>query len=276
MGRVQRSPEAYERFSRAVDGPMTVLAIIWLPVLVVPLVTHLSPVLADTFNGIDYTVWAVFVVEYLTKLGLVPSRWNFVRTHLLDLIVIVIPFLRPVRALRVLRLLRAGMVAGEGLGRARRLLTEHGLQYVLLAAVIIVFAGAAAELGFERNVHGSNIHTYADALWWAVVTVTTVGYGDRYPVSADGRGVAVVLMLVGIGLLGVITANVAAFFVTKEDAEDRRRLEVLEGRLERIERLLEIVAGQRRSDLNPDPVDSDGTAEAAAVQPVIESTALRS
>lgn len=244
MGRIRRSPEAYERFSRAVDGPMTVLAIVWLPVLVVPLVARLSPDVSDTFNAVDYTVWAVFVVEYLVKLGLAPSRWVFVRTHVLDLVVIVIPFLRPVRALRVLRLLRAGVVAGEGLGRARRLLTEHGLQYVLLAAIVIVFAGAAAELGFEHTAHGSNIHSYADALWWAVVTVTTVGYGDRFPVTAGGRGVAIVLMLVGIGLLGVITANVAAYFVTKGDTDDRRRLQVLEERLERMEGLLEVIAGR--------------------------------
>jgi len=247
MGRIQRSPEAYERFIRAVDGPMTVLAIVWLPVLVVPLVAHLSPGISDAFKAVDYTVWAVFAVEYMVKLGLAPSRWTFVRTHVLDLLVVVIPFLRPVRVLRVLRLLRAGVVAGEGLGRARRLLTEHGLQYVLLAAVVIVFAGAAAELSFEHTARGSNIHTYADALWWAVVTVTSVGYGDRFPVTAGGRGVAVVLMLVGIGLLGVITANVAAYFVTREDTDDRRRLQMLEERLERMEGLLELIAGRVRS-----------------------------
>jgi voltage-gated potassium channel len=206
----RRSPEAYDRFGRAVDGPMTVLALIWLPVLVVPLVVHLAPTAADAFNAVDYTVWALFVVEYIVKLVLAPSRSGFVRTHLLDLVIIAVPFLRPVRVLRALRLLRAGVVAGEGLGRPKRLLTQHGLQYVLLAAVIVVFAGAAAELGYERHAAGSNIHSYSDALWWAVVTVTTVGYGDRYPVTPAGRGVAV-LMLVGIGLLGVITANVASY-----------------------------------------------------------------
>jgi voltage-gated potassium channel len=223
---------------------MTVLAIVWLPVLIVPLVTHLSPGVAATFNGIDYTLWALFVVEYLVKLGLSPSRWGFVRSHLLDLLVIAVPLLRPVRVLRALRLVRAGAVTGGGLGRAKRLLTEHGLQYVLLATVVIVFAGAAAELGFERQAVGSNIHSYGDAVWWAVVTVTTVGYGDRYPVTAGGRGVAVVLMLTGIGLLGVITANVAAFFVSKHDVAERRRMDALEDRLQRIEGLLEVIAGR--------------------------------
>lgn len=211
----RRSPEAYERFSRLVDGPMTALAVVWLPVLIAPLVMRLRPAASSALNDVDYTIWALFVVEYLGKLTLAPSRSTFVRTHVIDLVVIAVPFLRPFRVLRALRLVRPAVVAGEVLGRARRLLTEHGLHYVVLAAMVVVLGGAAAELGFERTALGSNIHSYGDALWWAVATVTTVGYGDRYPITAGGRGVAVILMLVGIGLLGVITANVAAYFVSK-------------------------------------------------------------
>lgn len=94
---------------------MTVLAIVWLPVLVIPLVVRLDAPTVDAFNAVDYVVWAGFVVEYLAKLGLAPSRWRFIRTHALDLVVIAVPFLRPVRALRVVRLLRASTVAGGGL-----------------------------------------------------------------------------------------------------------------------------------------------------------------
>ena len=230
-----RSAEGYDRFSHAVDGPMLVLAILWLPVLIWPLVGHPSPNIADTLNAIDYLVWALFAVEYLTKLYLAPSRWRFVRTHLLDLAVIAVPLLRPIRVLRVLRLLRGVVVAGQVLRRARSILTHHGLHYVLLAVVLLVFVAAALEKAFEAGVKGSNIHTYADALWWAVVTVTTVGYGDRFPVSAAGRGVAVVLMLVGIGLVGVVTATVASFFIEERQNDT---LQQVEARLGRIESLL--------------------------------------
>ncbi len=92
------------------------------------------------------------------------------------------------------------------------MLSHKGLHFVLLTVAIIVFACAGLATVAERSAHGGNIHNFAEGLWWAVVTVTTVGYGDHYPVTALGQGVATVLMLVGIGLIGVLTATVASYF----------------------------------------------------------------
>jgi voltage-gated potassium channel len=233
-----RSQEAYDRFSAAIDTPLTVLSVLWLPVLVVPLVVHLSRSLNATFNGIDYFVWAVFVVEYITKLYLAPSRRRFVTHHLIDLAVIALPMLRPLRTLRLLRLLRVGVVLTNALGRARDIITHRGLHFVLLTVLALVLVCSGLEVAFEENASGSNIHSYGDALWWAVVTVTTVGYGDRYPVTAAGRGVAVVLMLVGIGLIGVLTATVASYFVETKAESDK--VEINE-RLDRIEAMLSAI-----------------------------------
>ena len=226
--------------------PLVVLAVLWLPVLVVPLIAKLSTPVEDALTTIDYIVWAAFVVEYLVKLYLAPSRRHFVRMHVLDLIVIAVPFLRPLRAtrlLRLLRLVRVGVVLAEVVRRARAILTHRGLHYVLLTVVILVLVGAGMVLGFEHNASGSNIHDYGDALWWSVVTVTTVGYGDRFPITAGGRGVAVVLMLVGIGLVGVLTATVASYFV---EQRDESRDADFNRRLDRIEQMIEelLVAGR--------------------------------
>jgi voltage-gated potassium channel len=183
-------------------------------------------------------VWAVFVVEYLVRLYLAPSRRRFFTRHLVDLAVVALPALRPLRALRLLRLLnlaRAGAVLANALKRAREILAHQGLHFVLLAVLSIVIVCSAAELGFEQHAHGSTIHNFGDALWWATVTVTTVGYGDKYPVSPGGRGVAVVLMLVGIGLISVLTATVASYFV--EEKADQEKAE-LNQRLDRIEAML--------------------------------------
>ena len=105
---------------------------------------------------------------------------------------------------------------------------------------------AAVELGFEQRAPGATIHNYGDALWWALVTVTTVGYGDKFPLTAGGRGVAVVLMLTGIGLIGALTATVASFFVDESANRDQQRLEE---RLDRIEMMLARALGQ--SSLQP-------------------------
>lgn len=137
--------------------------------------------------------------------------------------------------LRLLRLTRVGTVLANGLRRARRVLTHRGLHFVLFAAFLLVVGMAALELAFEHGAPGASIRNYGDALWWAIVTVTTVGYGDKVPVTAGGREVAVVLMFVGIGLIGVITATVASFFV--EEGADRDKSQ-LEARLDRIEAML--------------------------------------
>jgi voltage-gated potassium channel len=247
-----RNQDAYDRFAATVDTPMTILAVIWLPVLIVPLFVDLSPRVADTFNTVDYVLWALFAVEYAVKLILAPDRRRFVRTHVVDLVVIVVPFLRPIRALRALRLVRSGSVLTDFLARARRILIEHNLHFVLLAALVVVLACAAAELGFEENAAGANIHSYGDALWWAVVTVTTVGYGDKYPVTPGGRGIATVLMLVGIGLVGVVTANIASYFVSQTAEQTDDRIVALESQLGRMESMLETLTAAL---VDRDPVD---------------------
>ena len=246
---------AYDSFAKAVELPLTILALLWLPVLVLPYIINLSPDVKDAFLAIDLFVWAMFVLEYLIKLYLSPSRKSFFTHHLLDLAVIAVPMFRPLRAARLLRLLslgRVGIVLANALRRTKSLFTHRGLHFVLLAVIAVVFACSALVLSLEAHAKGSNIHNFGDALWWAIVTVTTIGYGDRYPVTAGGRGVATVLMFVGIGLIGVLTATVASYFVTQNADEDKA--ELVE-RLDRIEAML--------GELTGHPVD-DGQAESQA------------
>src|SRR5580658_4386595 len=122
MNNLGRSQDAYDRFSTAVEVPLVVLAVLWLPVLVIPLVARLPAGVAGIFGTIDYLVWAVFAAEYLLKLYLAPSRWTFFRRHLIDLLVIAVPVLRPLRLLRLLRLVtfaRAGLTMSSALKRSR-------------------------------------------------------------------------------------------------------------------------------------------------------------
>lgn len=224
MAQSEAGEEKLERFSSKVDPVMTVLAIAWLPVLIVPLVSTLRGSTAAIFEGLDYFVWAAFAVEYGVKLALAVDRRRFVRHHLLDLALVAIPILRPLRLarmLRIIRLARIVVVLGGGLRRAKALLEHHSLGYVLLAVTVIVLAAATLETTLEQHSAGpTGIHNFGDALWWATVTVTTVGYGDKIPITGAGKFVAVFLMLTGIGLVGFLTASVASYFVQQQDSGD--------------------------------------------------------
>jgi voltage-gated potassium channel len=239
---VRDRAEAFERFSRAVDGPLTVLALLMIPLIVLPLVMDLSPGTTAAFLAIDYLIWAVFAAEYAIKLYLAPNRRQFVAHHIPDLIIVVVPMLRPLRVLRsvrLLRLLRLTLLTGlaaKGLREARNILRRRGLNWVLLIVLVLNLITAAMVLEFERGNPDANIDSYPDALWWAATTITTVGYGDRFPMSPAARGVAVVLMIAGIAMFGVITASIAAYFVEQKAEEDLAgRLDQIMERLDRIE-----------------------------------------
>jgi voltage-gated potassium channel len=240
--------EAFQRFSRAVDGPLMVLALAMIPLIVVPLVADLSPRQARAVLAVDYLIWAAFAVEYVVKLYLAPQRRRFVKANIPDLVIVVVPMLRPLRVLRSARLLRllglARVVAFavEGLQETREVLRRRGLSWVLLIVLALNLVAAALVLTFERGMTNGNIHSYPDALWWAVTTITTVGYGDRFPMSPAGRGVAVVLMVSGIALFGVITASIAAYFVEQKAEQD------LAGRLDRVLERLGAIEAKLPSD----------------------------
>src|ERR1700722_9579912 len=165
MPRLSRSQPAYDRFSEAVAVPLTVLALIWLPILVVPIVVTLPSGVATLFDAIDYFVWAAFAVEYGVKLYLTPERRHYFTHHLIELAVVAVPLFRPLRALRLLRivnLVRAALLLTNALRRLRGLLTHHGLHYALLVVLAVVVVCAAVALQFEAGAPGSNIENYGD------------------------------------------------------------------------------------------------------------------
>jgi voltage-gated potassium channel len=266
-----RNQDAYDRFAAAVELPLTVLSALWLVVLIVPLVASVPTDVRDTFIFIDFAVWACFIFEYVVKLFLAPNRWSFFKRHVLELLVIVVPFFRPLRAARLVVLLRGSVLITNVVRRSRDLATHRGFHFVLLGVVCLVFACAGLVLVFERQAHGSTIHNYGQALWWGMSTLTTVGYGDRFPVTPAGQGIAVVLMIAGIGLVGVFTATIASYFMGESQtkaaqeraeidakaAQERTEIEArgraeraeMNDRLKRIEaRLDELVGGSLTSN----------------------------
>lgn len=162
-----------------------------------------------------WMTWAVFALDYLVRLILSTRRLAFIRRHWFDLLVIALPMLRPLRLLRLVTFL--SLVNR----RASSDLRGRVGMYVAGGSLLLAVVGALAVVDAERGADGANITTLGDAFWWAATTMTTVGYGDRYPVTSIGRGVAVGLMVCGIAILGTVTATLASWIVERvSEAED--------------------------------------------------------
>lgn len=219
-----RRQQALERFEATTELPLLVLAVAMVPLLVLPLLLDLPGQLDATFAALHWFIWAAFAVEYVVRLVLSGDRWRYVRREWASLLLVVLPFLRPLkivrsaRALRVLRLVRLVTVVSAVGVKTKRLLSRHKLHYALVITLAVVVGAAAVILAVEEG-QGGSINSFGDALWWAVTTVTTVGYGDKFPVTAAGRGVAAALMVAGITLFGVLTANLAAFMLEHDEEE---------------------------------------------------------
>jgi voltage-gated potassium channel len=248
---------ALERFERAAELPLLILALAMIPLLLAPVVVDLSDTAKATVLAIDWFIWAAFALEYVVRLALTEQRAQFVRKQWPDLLIIVLPFLRPLRimrsarALRLLRLARLAAVLTVVSREGRRLLTRHKLHYALLTTGVMIVSCALLVHAVEDG-HGGSIETVGDALWWSITTVTTVGYGDTFPVTPAGRGIAAVLMATGIALFGVLTANLAALLVDQGADEAAEDGTTIADRLDRIEAQLAALT-RALSDDEPDP-----------------------
>jgi len=204
-----RANNGYERWLRWTEWPLVVLGLLFLVVLILPLA---EPLDENALRGLDVAnvvIWALFVVDYLARLYLVFDRRRFVRTHILDLIVIVVPFLRPFRLLRLLAIVISTTRRAGGLAVRRVTLYVIGVTVIVMSVSAVVVYDAEKETPLDHR----TIKTLGDAFWWSLVTVTTIGYGDVYPVSALGRAFAALLIVTGIALIGTITAAIASYFV---------------------------------------------------------------
>ena len=166
---------------------------------------------------IQWVCWFAFALDLIHGIWKADSKKEYLKRHPLELASVLLPFLRPLRLMRVISF--GGLALQKvAIGRQFAITVK-----VALSAVFISYIAAIQITISERTVEGSNIKTFSDGLWWAVTTVTTVGYGDRYPTTTEGRLLAVLLMITGISLVGVITASVAAWFVklSQDDSEQR-------------------------------------------------------
>jgi len=204
-----------ERWERRAEVPLLLLALAFLVAYAWPVLDpRLDAGLSTFLTYVGWTVWVAFALDFVVRLSLAEDRAGYALRHWYDVALIALPLLRPLRLLRLLAFVRILNRSAAGN------LVTRVTTYVAGTAVLALGLGAIAVLDAEQDQPGATITTIGDALWWAATTVTTVGYGDLYPVTTAGRLVAVVLMVVGIALVGAVTASVAAWFVSSLD-DDR-------------------------------------------------------
>jgi voltage-gated potassium channel len=249
---VERRRVDERRIRRTFEIPVVVAALLVVPVVVIEASSSIGRPWTTIASVLNWLIWLVFAAELLGYLSVVPNRWRWLREHPLEVVIVVLtpPFLpsslQAIRALRLLRVLRLLRLAQLG----RHLFSLHGLRYVSLLALLTALGGGAAFAAVEREGYST-----WDGVWWAMTTMTTVGYGDLSPHTTTGRFLGIVVMLVGIGFIAILTGAVAQRFLASEvkaietevaaEAETvegilfelravRERLGDLEGRLQRL------------------------------------------
>ena len=193
---------------RVWNETLTFLALCFLIAYSYPAFTeNVSESTSHYLGLVQWICWLAFALDLIYGIWKAENKREYLMRHPLEIASVLLPFLRPLRLMRVISF---GSLAIQKVAIGRQFAITVK---VAVSAVFISYIAAIQITISERTVEGSNIKTFSDGLWWAVTTVTTVGYGDRYPTTTEGRLLAVLLMITGISLVGVITASVAAWFV---------------------------------------------------------------
>jgi voltage-gated potassium channel len=193
---------------RVWNETLTFLALAFLVAFSYP--AFVDPVPSSTqtlLNIVQWVSWIAFAADLILGLYKAKDKKKYLMKHPLEVAAVLLPFLRPLRLLRVISF-GSLVIQKVAVGRQFAITIK-----VIITSIFVAYISAVQITIIERDINGSNIKNFGDGLWWAMTTVTTVGYGDRFPTTSEGRFLAVGLMIMGISLMGVITASVASWFV---------------------------------------------------------------
>ena len=196
--------------------------------------------LSDGLNAwqsvLDTVIWTVFAVDYMVRFWNAPKKWKFVRNNICDLIAI-LPFHMIFRAFKLVAVAKAAKVPRlfaflyRPFKKAKRFFNTNGFKYVVFVTALLILLGGV-------SIHFAEGMSYADGIWWAFVTATTVGYGDISPATVYGRLIAMILMLVGIGLIGTVTSTLTSYFLNQKTKSVKdETLDMIKNRLDHPELL---------------------------------------
>jgi voltage-gated potassium channel len=223
----------FSRYQNIANIPLLVLSFIFVIIFVIGNF-HLA--LAEDnlglLNKLNWLIWAVFCIDYALMFILSENKSQFFRSHLVDLALVILPFLR------VLRIIRVGMLFFRKIDAFKSKFIISIPLYTISSTILFSVLGASAVFDAEYQNDSANIKTPGDALWWAIVTVFTVGYGDKFPVTTEGRWYAVGLMACGIAVVGSVTATFASWLISQVREVESDQEKILQ-KIEEIQKKLD-------------------------------------
>ncbi|ELR64706.1 cAMP-dependent Kef-type K+ transport system [Photobacterium marinum] len=244
-------------------NPMSLMALV-LSFVSLAIVTSLifiprSEGIYALFLGLDSFICLLFWCQLLTDLIRSNDRKNYIKHHWPDFIASIpviepVRFARVVQIFRVIRLIRSGQQVINHIRRNRR---EATIASIFLLLTVLVTVGSALMLLFEGSDPKANIHSAGDAIWWVLVTISTVGYGDHYPVTVFGKTLAAIIIICGVGLFGMVAGLISSIIsdpAKKKEQQARRHEEEWQQMLQNQQQILERLT-RLESQLNQQAIE---------------------
>ncbi len=229
--------------------PMLILTLAYLILFIVRVSYNLPPHMVKAIDTADFCIWFIFLLEFIILLTLSLDKVKFVKTHAIDLLIVIIPLFRVLRLVTVAELYLGAEIASASVtetflrflkgdskiaslvlfivratSNAKTVLVKGKMRHIVLLIIFITIFLGALEVYFERDAPNANIVNIYDGIWWSIVSITTVGYGDRYPVTLPGRIVGVALLTIGVALFTLLTAEMSSLLVGKHEDQDKAEI----------------------------------------------------
>lgn len=224
---------------------MLVLCLYAIGALVVNTVLSLDEQTKTIIDIADIAICALFFIDFIFNIIKAPNKWKYLYTWgWIDLLSSIpnIDILRIGRAarimriFRVLRAVRASKIIATFILERRK---ESAFMAAALVSILMIILCSISVLHFEKGVMSANIQTAEDAIWWSVVTMATVGYGDKYPVTMEGRAIAALLMIFGIALFGMFSGFIASWFLSPDKAKEKNNYDIIRQDIEELKKMID-------------------------------------
>jgi voltage-gated potassium channel len=229
-----------ELWEQRTEWPLAVVAVVFLVTYSVQVLARPHGEGERILSLASWLVWSLFVIDYVVRLNLASNRREWFVNHLFDLLVVALPLMRPLRLLRVVVLFG---VLQKAVGNAVR---GRILVFTISGVVLLIYVASLAILQTERDQSGAKITSFGKAVWWAINTVTTIGFDDLYPITFTGRVIAVLLMVGGITLIGVVTASLASWIVQRVAEVDRAHQAATAAHIDELRNEIQMLAAELR------------------------------